>query len=191
MRWTILNCVAQREFFSKGLRAKVDAANESIARILRNRAQLEKSIEQARGVPITDADFDNMIGIQSYRLSKLTCLQDEAKFRRELAPVLALINVETAKQAEVEFQRFEKAKEDIRQKLLAMGYSDFQTGEPDRSAIEPGWILRHPLVREAMESSESLHLQGGDNAASRANNEALERLENELIELRDRSLSAA
>jgi outer membrane murein-binding lipoprotein Lpp len=103
-----------------------------------------------------------------------------------------LTELDTAHRAELSelrgraFTAFEKARAEIHQKLLALGYRERIPGVCDVSDIEPIFVFKHPKVRAAHDRNEELGGKINDRSFTQENNAAIAEIKRQLEALRER-----
>jgi len=188
MKWTALHPIEVLETFPKELRERLAPLNERIAAMLENRKEFDRKragvATNADAQDIAEHDFANDLGVQSTRTWLAELLQTELRLRREIQPVLPDVLQALHDSNEKKKQDLEKAKEQVRQGLVKVGYLDGPPTHGMIGAIEPGWIAKHPRVHALTIEARTLQNKAWDFKERKRNADATEYLESTLLELR-------
>lgn len=122
------------------------------------------------------------------RTTKIELLCDALKLRERIADTLVAFEADWQAARESAHQRHEALRDDVRAKLLKIGYTEF-LASGQASGLE-GMVSSHPEVKAALGETETLAAGGPNDARAVANQNEIRALRAELATIRQRSLAA-
>lgn len=190
MRWSPLQQVGTHKAFGAKLLGRINAINEQIDRILTNRAGIDESVSKTSDESLESLNFDNLLGFPAIKAHTTSVLQEEIRVRRELNTLLPEIRAAIRKAHDVAIATHEKVQAELRQALVGLGYVDAPVTHGIQGTIEPGWIMKHPKVREARGYADELAAMAGSSHQERDNGTAIADVLATLTAIRDRAAAA-
>jgi hypothetical protein len=187
MRWSQLQQVGTHKAYGSKLNGRVDAINEQIARILTNRAGIDESVSKTSDESLESLNFDNLLAFPATKAHTISVLQEEIHARRELSTMFKDIRAALRKAHDAAIATHEKVQAELRQALVGLGYVDAPVTLGVQGTIEPGWIMKHPKVREARGYIDELAAMANDASHERNNEAELGTLLATLAAIRDRA----
>jgi hypothetical protein len=110
-------------------------------------------------------------------------LRDELQLRKEIGDFFGMRKRELHAAAGAAEETHREATVAIKANLVEIGYRLRQEGVPDPCAIEPGFVMKHPTVFDAMQMATSLRAMASDDAGRIENEHAIEAARNALTAL--------
>lgn len=177
MKWTILLDLDHDSDCLTSATKKAGAAiQKRIYALLVEQKKLDGLETALREAPLTEIQDWGQVGRRYVEL-----LTEELKIRQDIAPWLQQAAKDRSKAADKAFQSWEKSKQDVKDGLLKMGYTE-------ESLLGCDIIARHPTVKGWRLEQQALRDQGSDHSHLEANQGAIQWLESELKRRRERML---
>jgi hypothetical protein len=176
--------------FDKPLCKRINEYTTQVEAIERGREQLYQSYFDLKQGDVAEADFDNMLLVPiALKSTAAMLLQSELKARRLYDKLADEVMAAHRTAADLTAQQLEAKEAEIRAGLVALGYHDLPPQSPTRGKFMPIWIRMHEKVLELRERVESHNSQSQNRSLQELNREAMEQVEQMLIELRNRAAS--
>lgn len=185
--FTTLHALQVEKWMPKALKEQAESINADIQTILDRRQQIESLIGDIREQNVGNVSFDFLLIVPDHKAQFAGLLQAELELRTRVDAFYQDFQLELRKAADRTRERHEKAMQEIREKLVAIGYSADAIGN-QVGAIQPGCIFRHPKVHALNLEAQSLASRASSNDLRNLNSTAIDQVQNQLSRIRDRAL---
>lgn len=176
MNWNQLPPITLQPWFSTKLKKACQILNGRIEALLAERQVYEANLAAMKGqdpAAWSDGEYANAVAKHDELKANLfRLLHDELAIRKDLAAIEAPYRDELVKAVARATEDAQAAEEDLRQKLVAIGYRDVPVTDPEPCKITPEMFHRNTVVRAARTWVQELANRLNDRSAWRANEEA-------------------
>jgi len=190
VRWENIWPLAVDDAVSDELKSRAAKHEKDVNALKAARSKLDTDRHAFKSAAADDLEGKQLLDAAKFASREVDILAAELSLRDEAAALYIDHKAAIMTLLGAAFTAHEKARADILQKLVEIGYHAPVEGVVDVCRVQPGWIQCHPVVLAALNRHRELFDRSHDNAFAKANTESIRVIRDYLQRIKDRYAAA-